>query len=181
MGIGVPLIIVILVILYVFCIMPRRTDFIDSDGKVITAYKNNIFMTIWYTLLGKKYDEVRNYNSNSPIGSDDNSSDFIITNDKDGTHTYEVPDIEATNIEDEEDDLINNIRGRNFRTHGHTLSQTSNAFTANSTLDEFATHNSQDRMYDQLSIVNSNLSNDSDSGGYHGYESGAHRLNVTNY
>lgn len=161
--------------------MPRTTDFIDSDGKVITAYKHNIFMTIWYTLLGKKYDEVRNYNSNSPIGSDDNSSDFIITNDKDGSHTYEVPDIEATNRPDDEDDLINNIRDRNFRTHGHTLSQTSNAFTANSTFDEFATHNSHDRMYDQLATVNSDISNDSVSGDYQAHESGGHRLNVTNY
>lgn len=162
--------------------MPRRTDFIDSDGKVITAYKNNIFTTIWYAILGKDRSEVGNYNSNSPIGSDDNSSDFIITNDKDGTHTYEVPDIEATNIEDDNDDLINNIRDRNFRSHGHTLSQTSNAFTATSTLDGYTTP-SQDRMYDQLSIVNSHPPMDTDSEIYlNGYsEPGGHRLNVTNY
>ncbi len=180
-GIGVPLLIAILVLLYIFCIMPTRTDFIDSDGKVITAYKRNIFVTIWYSLLGKNLDDARNFSSESPMGSDDNSSDFIITNDKDVANTYEVPDIDTTQASaNEEDDLINNIRGRNFKAHRHSTSLTSNVYTESS-VDEFTTP-SQGRQYDHLSIVNSIASEniipeDFDDGYYHR----GGNLNVTNY
>lgn len=66
-GIGVPLLIVIGVLIYMFCVQSRQTDFIDSDGKVVTAYRANILTKWWYALLGK--DISNKYESNSPLGN----------------------------------------------------------------------------------------------------------------
>ncbi|CAI4448168.1 AEL_collapsed_G0019090.mRNA.1.CDS.1 [Saccharomyces cerevisiae] len=52
-----------------FCVQPKKTDFIDSDGKIVTAYRSNIFTKIWYFLLGKKIGETEKFSSDSPIGS----------------------------------------------------------------------------------------------------------------
>lgn len=81
MGIGVPLIVVILVIIYVFCVQSTKTDFIDSDGKVVTAYRANILTKWWYSLLGKDISD--QYESNSPLGNNNSP----ILNDDD-VHTY---------------------------------------------------------------------------------------------
>lgn len=66
-GIGVPLLIVIAVLTYMFCVRSRETDFIDSDGKVVTAYRANVLTKWWYALLGK--DISNRYESNSPLGN----------------------------------------------------------------------------------------------------------------
>lgn len=66
MGIGVPLILAILAILYFYCIRSTRTNFIDSEGKVVTAYSANKFTKWWYSLLGK--DVNQKYETNSPLG-----------------------------------------------------------------------------------------------------------------
>ena len=71
-GIGVPLILVILALIYMFCIQSSRTDFIDSDGKVVTAYRANKFTKWWYMLLGKKVSD--EYQSNSPLGGSTSSA-----------------------------------------------------------------------------------------------------------
>lgn len=71
-GIGVPLILVILALIYMFCIQSSRTDFIDSDGKVVTAYRANKFTKWWYMLLGKKVSD--EYHSDSPLGGSASSA-----------------------------------------------------------------------------------------------------------
>lgn len=71
-GIGVPLILVILALTYMFCIQSSRTDFIDSDGKVVTAYRANKFTKWWYMLLGKKVSD--EYHSDSPLGGSASSA-----------------------------------------------------------------------------------------------------------
>ncbi|CAI4491168.1 BAG_1a_G0020010.mRNA.1.CDS.1 [Saccharomyces cerevisiae] len=68
-GIGAPLILILLILIYMFCVQPKKTDFIDSDGKIVTAYRSNIFTKIWYFLLGKKIGETEKFSSDSPIGS----------------------------------------------------------------------------------------------------------------
>lgn len=67
-GIGVPLIIAILVVIYMFCIRPKKTDFIDSNGNVVTAYRKNKFTNFWYSIMGKPINPDE-YESNSPLGS----------------------------------------------------------------------------------------------------------------
>ncbi|KAL6941939.1 hypothetical protein ACO0QE_003102 [Hanseniaspora vineae] len=60
-GIGVPLLIVLGILVYYFFIKSKKVNFIDSDGKVVTAVKANKFTKLWYRIfLGKnandKYD-----------------------------------------------------------------------------------------------------------------------------
>lgn len=80
-GIGAPLIIAILAILYFYCIQSRKTDFIDSDGKVVTAYRANWLTKWWYGLIGKDISD--KYESNSPLGT---SNSPILNEDE--VHTY---------------------------------------------------------------------------------------------
>lgn len=55
-----------------FCIQSKKTDFIDSDGKVVTAYSANKLTSWWYDILGK--DASEKYETNSPLGT--SSSDL---------------------------------------------------------------------------------------------------------
>lgn len=66
-GIGVPLIIAAALLIYFFCVQSKKTDFIDSDGKVVTAYRANKFTRWWYALLGKDISD--RYESTSPLGN----------------------------------------------------------------------------------------------------------------
>lgn len=66
-GIGVPLIILALLLIYFFCVQSTKTDFIDSDGKVVTAYRANKVTKWWYAILGKDISD--KYESNSPLGN----------------------------------------------------------------------------------------------------------------
>lgn len=80
-GIGVPLIIAVLVVLYFYCVQSKKTDFIDSDGKVVTAYRANSFKKWWYGLIGKDISD--QYESNSPLGT---SNSPILS--EDDNHSY---------------------------------------------------------------------------------------------
>lgn len=62
-----PLIIAAALLIYFFCVQSKKTDFIDSDGKVVTAYRANKFTRWWYALLGKDISD--RYESTSPLGN----------------------------------------------------------------------------------------------------------------
>ncbi|AET40505.1 Mid2p Ecym_6111 [Eremothecium cymbalariae DBVPG len=64
-GIGLPIILVVSLIFLRTCVKSERTDFINSEGKVITAYSTSRLSTLWNSLLGKK---VNKYESDSPLG-----------------------------------------------------------------------------------------------------------------
>lgn len=95
-GIGVPLLIVIGVLIYMFCVRSRETDFIDSDGKVVTAYRANVLTKLWYAMLGK--DISNKYESNSPLGNngspilheDDDLHSLSTASDDDDYHGSEL-------------------------------------------------------------------------------------------
>ena len=97
-----------------FCVQPKKTDFIDSDGKIVTAYRSNIFTKIWYFLLGKKIDDTEKFSSDSPIGNNniqtfgDIDPEDILNNDIPYTHKH-------ANVEgyDDDDD------GENLSSHFH--------------------------------------------------------------
>lgn len=74
-----PLIIVALLLIYFFCVQSTKTDFIDSDGKVVTAYRANKLTKWWYALLGKDISD--RYESNSPLG---NSNSSIMNQEEEG-------------------------------------------------------------------------------------------------
>lgn len=78
-GIGVPLIIVVLLLIYFFCVQSKKTDFLDSDGKVVTAYRANKLTKWWYALLGKDISD--KYESKSPLG---NTNSPILDEEEDG-------------------------------------------------------------------------------------------------
>ncbi|AEY96679.1 FAEL302Wp [Eremothecium gossypii FDAG1] len=65
-GICVPLLIVIACVVFYTCVREDRTNFINSDGKVITAYSTSRLSKWWSTLLGRKIDK---YESDTPLGS----------------------------------------------------------------------------------------------------------------
>lgn len=67
-GIGVPLLLLILLFLYHYCIKPKQTNFIDSDGKVITAYKTNNLQRFFNSLIGKNKN-TEQYQTKSPLGN----------------------------------------------------------------------------------------------------------------
>lgn len=94
-GIGVPLLVTIGVLIYMFCVRSRETDFIDSDGKVVTAYRANILTKLWYAMLGK--DISNKYESNSPLGNngspilhDDDLRSLSTASDEDDYHGSEL-------------------------------------------------------------------------------------------
>ncbi|KAK5781638.1 hypothetical protein RI543_000820 [Arxiozyma heterogenica] len=76
-GIGVPLLILIAVIIYIFCIQSKKTNFIDSNGNVVTAYKRNKVMKLWYSLIGKNVSD-EEYESKSPLGSAASDEEMIL-------------------------------------------------------------------------------------------------------
>ncbi|CCK70130.1 Mtl1p KNAG_0D03840 [Huiozyma naganishii CBS 8797] len=76
LGIGIPFLIIVLILLYHFCISPRRESFIDSDGQVITSYRRNPFVRLWYDIIGKQSHDEDGVLAQSPI-ADDNDEAFI--------------------------------------------------------------------------------------------------------
>lgn len=81
----------LLVLLYLFCVYQPKTDFIDSDGKVVTAYRKNKLTKLWYRMLGKDISD--EYDSATPIGGagaayDDENSYFDL-NEKANASTAE--------------------------------------------------------------------------------------------
>ncbi|EDO15270.1 hypothetical protein Kpol_455p1, partial [Vanderwaltozyma polyspora DSM 70294] len=91
-GIGVPLLIGIAIVLYIFCIQSKKTDFIDSDGKVVTAYSANKLTLWWYKLLGK--DASQKYDTNSPLGSSSSDLDQQI-NDNTSINDFDLDMLQA--------------------------------------------------------------------------------------
>ncbi|CAI4473011.1 CQS_1a_G0019260.mRNA.1.CDS.1 [Saccharomyces cerevisiae] len=118
-GIGAPLILILLILIYMFCVQPKKTDFIDSDGKIVTAYRSNIFTKIWYFLLGKKIGETEKFSSDSPIGSNniqnfgDIDPEDILNNDNPYTPKH-------ANVEgyDDDDDANDENLSSNFHNRG---------------------------------------------------------------
>mgnify|MGYP003365795884 CR=1 FL=1 len=89
-----------------FCIQPKKTDFIDSDGKVVTAYRSNFFKRLWYFLLGKKFGETEKFSSDSPIGNsntqtfDDIDPEDVLNND----NPYIAKHTNVEGYDDDDDD-----------------------------------------------------------------------------
>lgn len=65
-GIGVPLLLAIAAVIYFYCVRSTETNFINSDGQVVTAYSPNILTRWWYALIGK--DISSRYGGDSPLG-----------------------------------------------------------------------------------------------------------------
>ncbi|CAI5082248.1 BEM_collapsed_G0021080.mRNA.1.CDS.1 [Saccharomyces cerevisiae] len=122
-GIGAPLILILLILIYMFCVQPKKTDFIDSDGKIVTAYRSNIFTKIWYFLLGKKIGETERFSSDSPIGSNniqnfgDIDPEDILNNDN--PYTPKHANVEGYDDDDDDDDDANDENlSSNFHNRG---------------------------------------------------------------
>ncbi|KTB11426.1 Cell wall integrity sensor MID2 [Nakaseomyces glabratus] len=95
-GIGVPLIVLTLFLLYVFCIRSPKTDFINSDGKVITAYRPNKITKWWNALMGREITE--EYQSKSPLGgeaSDFEDSELAYADDDDESLSYGASNMDS--------------------------------------------------------------------------------------
>lgn len=120
-GIGAPLILILLILIYMFCVQPKKTDFIDSDGKIVTAYRSNIFTKIWYFLLGKKIGETEKFSSDSPIGSNniqnfgDIDPEDILNNDN--PYTPKHANVEGYDDDDDDDANDENLSS-NFHNRG---------------------------------------------------------------
>lgn len=71
-GLGVPLLFAIFGVIYFYCIRSTKTNFINSEGKVITTYSKNKFTKWWLALLGKNVDK---YETDSPVGNIDMDND----------------------------------------------------------------------------------------------------------
>lgn len=71
-GIGVPILFVLALIFYWCCIREKHESFIDSDGQIITTYRDNAFVTFWYRLFGATpHGKTKNKeHSGSPIVND---------------------------------------------------------------------------------------------------------------
>ncbi|SCU90850.1 LADA_0F06744g1_1 [Lachancea dasiensis] len=119
-GIGVPILLGILAFFYFFCIRSKKTNFINSEGHVVTAYKQNKLTRWWYALMGKSGRS--EYEGDSPIGGtseldDDNNgpgdrSNGVSRNPTDGrgSHSNEL-------MLDEEkyyDEHGNELNARNY-------------------------------------------------------------------
>lgn len=66
-GIGVPLLIAFGILVYYFFIKSKKVNFIDSDGKVVTAVKANKFTKLWYKIfLGKNANDRYDPSSTPP-------------------------------------------------------------------------------------------------------------------
>ncbi|CAI4466898.1 BGP_1a_G0019680.mRNA.1.CDS.1 [Saccharomyces cerevisiae] len=121
-GIGAPLILILLILIYMFCVQPKKTDFIDSDGKIVTAYRSNIFTKIWYFLLGKKIGETEKFSSDSPIGSNniqnfgDIDPEDILNNDN--PYTPKHTNVEGYDDDDDDDDANDENLSSNFHNRG---------------------------------------------------------------
>lgn len=50
-----------------FCIRSKKTDFIDSNGNVVTAYRTNKFTKMWHGMIGKNQNDDE-YETNEPLG-----------------------------------------------------------------------------------------------------------------
>lgn len=79
-GIGLPLIIMILVLIYMFCIRSKKTDFIDSNGNVVTAYRTNKVSKLWHSVIGKNNND-EEYESYVPLGGLTDEDDLNNPND----------------------------------------------------------------------------------------------------
>ncbi|CCF56090.1 hypothetical protein KAFR_0A06550 [Kazachstania africana CBS 2517] len=82
-GIGVPLIIACLAIFYMFFIRSKRTDFIDSNGNVVTAYRANKINRLWNYLSGKDMGD-EEYDSNLPLGTATSSDEEFMADSNTG-------------------------------------------------------------------------------------------------
>ena len=69
-----------------FYIRSKKTDFIDSNGNVVTAYSTNKFTKAWHNMIGtNKEDE--EYEANGPLGD---------LSDHDGMGHNHVDDLTST-------------------------------------------------------------------------------------
>ena len=124
-GIGVPLIVLTLFLLYVFCIRSPKTDFINSDGKVITAYRPNKITKWWNALMGREITE--EYQSKSPLGGE--ASDF--------------EDSELAYADDDDESLSYGERNMDSRQPNRNNSGASHPTRSNNLIME------EDRFYDE--------------------------------
>lgn len=65
-GIGVPLLLAVLAFFYFYCMKTKKTNFIDSEGHVVTAYRQNKLTRWWRSAMGK--DVSSEYEGDTPIG-----------------------------------------------------------------------------------------------------------------
>lgn len=113
-GIGVPLLIVALILTYMFCVKPRRTNFLNSDGKIVTAYTAGKFSRWWKTMMGKELDE---YETSSPENDIDGPNDVPQSANAAGEHSnHRKSHSNELMLEEEKyyDDDGNELNGRNY-------------------------------------------------------------------
>lgn len=135
-GIGVPLLIIIGVIIYIFCIQSKRTNFIDSNGNIVTAYKQNKVVKFWYNLLGKNVSD-EEYESRSPLGSGASEDEMMSDNNIVSPSTLLAHEM---NIDDDDDDLLQ----RNGTTKTTTTTKSA------STRHNNSNNGSQERSHDLM-------------------------------
>lgn len=116
-GVGVPLLILIAVLIYIYCIKPKRTNFLNSEGKVVTAYTSGKVPKWWKRFLGKQTDE---YVTESPDpGLNDPADLGLGRNNTVGRHNTDSHRKSHSNelmLEEEKyyDDDGNELNGRNY-------------------------------------------------------------------
>lgn len=133
-----------------FCVQPKKTDFIDSDGKIVTAYRSNIFTKIWYFLLGKQIGEAEKFSSDSPIGSNNIQSfgdidpEDILNNDN--PYTPKHANVEGYDDDDANDEnLSSNFHSRGIDDQYSPTKSTSYSMS-NSNSQNYGDHNGADEI-----------------------------------
>lgn len=92
-GIGLPVLIVAMALIHLFCLRSRKTDFIDSDGQIVTAYSDTNVVKGFKELLGKTSEPT--FETHGQVNTDDDS----YSNGDDDSHnekSEESPDLEKT-------------------------------------------------------------------------------------
>ena len=56
LGVGIPLLLLILFLIYYLFIRQKKESYINSDGQVVTAYKINPLLQLWNQIIGKRSD-----------------------------------------------------------------------------------------------------------------------------
>lgn len=112
------MLILIAVIIYIFCIQSKKTNFIDSNGNVVTAYKRNKVIKLWYNLIGKNVSD-EEYESKSPLGSAASDEEMILDNDVMDPST-------VLNIDDEIDNGFVNRNGTTVTSNTNNTNQSLN-------------------------------------------------------
>ncbi|CAI6515758.1 AIS_HP2_G0019180.mRNA.1.CDS.1 [Saccharomyces cerevisiae] len=183
-GIGAPLILILLILIYMFCVQPKKTDFIDSDGKIVTAYRSNIFTKIWYFLLGKKIGETERFSSDSPIGNsniqtfeDINPEDIMLNNDNPYTPKHSnIEGYEGDGSDDE--NLPSNLHDRGINGQYSPTKSTSYSMS-NSNSQDYADHVEVNGIMPDEGIHR--VYDDSESSIDENYYARPNGLSVTNY